>query len=57
MEKYVIFRQYFPVILSRIRVELSNFATEFFYPRIMSKQKRFILQENEIPTQWYNIHA
>ena len=57
MEKYVIFRQYFPVILSRIRAELSNFATEFFYPRIMSKQKRFILQENEIPTQWYNIQA
>ena len=23
----------------------------------MSKQKRFILQENEIPTQWYNIQA
>ena len=23
----------------------------------MSKQKKFILQENEIPTQWYNIQA
>ena len=23
----------------------------------MSKQKRFILQESEIPTQWYNIQA
>jgi len=23
----------------------------------MSKQKRFLLQENEIPTQWYNIQA
>jgi len=21
------------------------------------KQKRFILQENELPTQWYNIQA
>ena len=24
---------------------------------IMAKQKKFILQENEIPTQWYNIQA
>ena len=23
----------------------------------MSRQKKFILQENEIPTQWYNIQA
>ena len=23
----------------------------------MSKQKKFILQESEIPTQWYNIQA
>ncbi|MBS5612689.1 MAG: TrpB-like pyridoxal-phosphate dependent enzyme, partial [Prevotella buccalis] len=23
----------------------------------MSKQKKFILQENDIPTQWYNIQA
>ena len=23
----------------------------------MTRQKRFILQENEIPTQWYNIQA
>ena len=24
---------------------------------IMTKQKKFILQENQIPTQWYNIQA
>ena len=24
---------------------------------IMAKQKKFILQESEIPTQWYNIQA
>ena len=23
----------------------------------MAKQKKFILQESEIPTQWYNIQA
>ena len=23
----------------------------------MSKQKRFLLQENELPTQWYNLQA
>ena len=23
----------------------------------MNKQKRFLLQESEIPTQWYNIQA
>ena len=25
--------------------------------KAMSKQKKFILQESEIPTQWYNIQA
>ena len=37
---------------------MRTFATDLpKSKKIMTRQKRFILQESEIPTKWYNIQA